>query len=111
MVGPPQPPGMSFCVGAIAHPNALGLWWALELGVPLWRFWAAMQRLVSNPFVCALCSLWWGGGGGGLAQGLGVRLVAFGGAHWPLATAHSDPLWAQTCFGCVNGAPGCLALF
>ena len=20
--------------------------------------------------------------------------------------AHSDPLWARTCFGCVNGAPG-----
>ena len=46
------------------------------------------------------------GRGGGLAQGLGIRLFAFGGAYWPLATAHSDPLWAQTCFGCVNGAPG-----
>ena len=23
-----------------------------------------------------------------------------------LATAHSDPLWVRTCFGCVNGAPG-----
>ena len=44
--------------------------------------------------------------GGGLAQGLGIRLFAFGGACWPLATAHSDPLWARTCFGCVNGAPG-----
>ena len=43
-------------------------------------------------------------GGGGLAQGLGMRLFAFGGAYWPLATAHSDPLWARTCFGCVNGA-------
>ena len=42
---------------------------------------------------------------GGLAQGLGVRLFAFGGAYWPLATAHADPLWARTCFGCVNGAP------
>ena len=31
--------------------------------------------------------------GGGLAQGLGIRLCAFGGAYWPLATAHSDPLW------------------
>ena len=30
-----------------------------------------------------------GGGGGG--QGLGIRLFAFGGAYWPLATAHSDP--------------------
>ena len=45
-------------------------------------------------------------GGGGLAQGLGIRLFAFGGAYWPLATAHSDPLWVRTCFGCVNGAPG-----
>ena len=45
-------------------------------------------------------------GGGGLAQGLGTRLFAFGGAYWPLATAHSDPLWARMCFGCVNGAPG-----
>ena len=50
---------------------------------------------------------WWGG----LAQGLGIRLLAFGGAYWPLATAHSDPLWARTCFGCVNGAPGLLVLF
>ena len=49
-----------------------------------------------------------GGGvhGGGLARGHGVGLCAFGGAYWPLATAHSDPLWARTCFGCVNGAPG-----
>ena len=46
----------------------------------------------------------WGRGGGGLAQGLGIRLFAFGGAHWPLATAHSDPLWVRTCFGWVNGA-------
>ena len=49
---------------------------------------------------------WVGPGGGGLAQGLGIKLFAFGGAYWPLATAHSDPLWARTCFGCVNGAPG-----
>ena len=27
-------------------------------------------------------------GGGGLAQGLGIGLSAFGGAYWPLATAH-----------------------
>ena len=26
-------------------------------------------------------------GGGGMAQGLGIRLFAFGGAYWPLATA------------------------
>ena len=49
--------------------------------------------------------------GGGLAQGLGIYLFAFGGAYWPLATAHSEPLWARTCFGCVNGAPGWLVLF
>ena len=42
-----------------------------------------------------------GGSGGGV-----FRLCAFGGAYWPLAAAHSDPLWARTCFGCVNGAPG-----
>ena len=47
-----------------------------------------------------------GGGGGRWARGLGVTLFAFAGACWPLATAHSDPLWARTCFGCVNGAPG-----
>ena len=45
-------------------------------------------------------------GGGGLAQSLGTGLFAFGGAYWPLATAHSDPLWVRTCFGCVNRAPG-----
>ena len=46
------------------------------------------------------------GGGGGLAQGLGIKLFAFGAAYWPLATAHPDPLRVRTCFGCVNGAPG-----
>ena len=29
-------------------------------------------------------------GGGGVSQGLGIRLFAFGGACWPLATAHSE---------------------
>ena len=43
-----------------------------------------------------------GGGGGDLAQGLGITLFAFGGAYRPLATAHSDPLWARTCFGCLG---------
>ena len=43
---------------------------------------------------------------GRLARGHGVGLFAFGGAYWPLATAHSDPLRARTCFGRVNGAPG-----
>ena len=56
-----------------------------------------------------------GGGGGGCslellqgggARGHGVGLFAFGGAYWPLATAHSDPLGVRTCFGRVNGAPG-----
>ena len=42
--------------------------------------------------------------GGGVAQGLGMRLVAFGGAYWPLATL-LYPMWVVTCFGCVNGAP------
>ena len=37
-----------------------------------------------------------GGRGGGLAQGLGIRLFAFGGAYWPVAPAHSDPLWVRT---------------
>ena len=50
-------------------------------------------------------------GGGVLAQGLGIRLFAFGGDYWPLTTARSDPLWVRMCFGCVNGAPGSLILF
>ena len=37
----------------------------------------------------------------GLARGHGVGWFAFGGGYWPLAIAHSDPLWVQTCFGCV----------
>ena len=45
-------------------------------------------------------------GGGGWHKASVLGLFAFGGAYWPLATAHSDPLWARTCFGCVNGAPG-----
>ena len=44
-------------------------------------------------------------GGGGLAQGLGIRLFAFGGAYWPLATAYSDPLWARTCFRLCQRSP------
>ena len=44
--------------------------------------------------------------GGGGAQGLGIRLCVFGGAHWPLATAHSDPPWVRTCFGGVPYAKG-----
>ena len=44
-------------------------------------------------------------GGGGLARGHGVGLLAFGGAYWPLATAHPDPLWVRACFHCANGAP------
>ena len=52
-------------------------------------------------------------GRGGVAQGLGIRLFAFGGAHWPLATAHSDPPCARTCFGRVNtwGGGGGLCLY
>ena len=49
----------------------------------------------------AVAKVWCGestarGGGGGLEQGLVIRL--FGGAYWPLATAHSDPLWVPTWF-------------
>ena len=46
-------------------------------------------------------------GEGGLAPGHCVGWFAFGGAHWPLALAHSDPLWGQTCFGCVQRSPWC----
>ena len=45
-------------------------------------------------------------GGGVLARGNGVGLFAVGGAYWPLALAHSDPLWVRTCFGRVNEGPG-----
>ena len=37
----------------------------------------------------------WQTGGGGVARGHGVGLFAFGGAYWPLATVHSDPLWSE----------------
>ena len=47
-----------------------------------------------------------GRGGGGGTRPWWLALLACGGAHWPLATAHSDPPWPRTCFGCVNGAPG-----
>ena len=47
-----------------------------------------------------------GGGGGGWPQGLGIELFAFGDAYWPLTTAHSDPLWVRTCFGCVHSGGG-----
>ena len=72
-------------------------------------------KMAQSDFPCGKCrffarwSLWSGRGGGvlgGLVRGHGVGLLAFGGAYWPLTTAHSDPLWARTCFGCVNGAPG-----
>ena len=59
-----------------------------------------------NPVCGELVSSRGAGGVGGLARGHGVGLRAFGGAFWPLAAAHSDPLWVQTCFGRVNGAPG-----
>ena len=36
-------------------------------------------------------------GGGG---GLGIRLFAFGGAYWPLATAHSDPVGLNVFWSC-----------
>ena len=37
-------------------------------------------------------------GGGGVGTRPRYR-VAFGGAYWPLATAHSDPLWVRTRMG------------
>ena len=50
----------------------------------------------------------WGTGlgatGGWVARGHGVGLFAFGGAYWPIATAHSDPLRVRTCFGSINRA-------
>ena len=53
---------------------------------------------------CSLDKEFVGHGGRGVWHKASV--FAFGGAYGPLATAHSDPLWARTCFGCVNGAPG-----
>ena len=67
------------------------------------------KNLAPLPLHRYLSKLWgWGGGGAGggriqgpgpadppwLAQGLSIRLFACGGAYWPLATAHSDPLGA-----------------
>ena len=76
--------------------------WVLRVTKPLnvldWHSWEGMPA--------AYLPLKSGLGGGWLAQGLGIGLFAFGGAYWPLATAHPDPLWVRTCFGCVNGAPG-----
>ena len=40
-----------------------------------------------------------GGGGGGTRPRYQVT-------YWPLATAHSDPLWVETCFGCVPPGGG-----
>ena len=54
---------------------------------PLWgRVLTRMAPVPPPP--CYLSKL----AGGGVAQGLGMRLFAFGGAYWPPATAHSDPL-------------------
>ena len=38
-----------------------------------------------------------GKGRGGFAQGLGIRLVAFGGAYWPLATGGGGAEWGTRC--------------
>ena len=68
----------------------------LRLALPV-RETVAGHRLANPTSAPSNASV---GRGGGLAQGLGVRVFAFGGAYWPLATAHSDPPWARTCFGC-----------
>ena len=60
-----------------------------------------------------------GCGRGGLARGRGAGWFAVGGAYWPLATVHSDPLWVphpltgplpqhpQMCpRGCISGLDG-----
>ena len=52
--------------------------------------WCSMDIRIHDVVVCVRR-------GGGVAQGLGIRLLAFGSAYWPLATAHSDPLWVRTC--------------
>ena len=68
-------------------------------GITSVRQWATLGTWgTANP--CALCTRpvcdsVTHRGGGGVAQGLGIRLFAFGGAYWPLATAHSDPLWVS----------------
>ena len=43
------------------------------------------------------------GGGGGGDEAMVTVCVPLAA---PLATAHSNPLWARTCVGRVNGAPG-----
>ena len=68
----------------------------LRLALPV-RETVAGHRLANPTSAPSNASV---GRGRGLAQGLGIRLFAFGGAYWPLSTAHSDPLWARTCFGC-----------
>ena len=60
---------------------------------------ASFERAFVKDTVC----VWGGGGGGGVARGHGAGLGAFGGAHWPLATAHPGPLWVRTWFGCGGG--------
>ena len=45
-------------------------------------------------------------GGGVWHEAMVLVCFAFGGAYWPLAIVHSDPLWVRTCLGCVNRASG-----
>ena len=53
---------------------------------------------------------WKRGGGGGWHKASVSDCLPLA-APIGLTTAHSDPLWVRTCFGCVNGAPGWLVLF
>ena len=114
--------------GTVRDPGngrGLGMGWVqVLLTVPVSQSYILKRN---NPWLCTALSAWtdqvsaplppcrevrsragavtgrgWAGGAG-LAQGHGVGLFAFGGAHKLLATAHSDPLWVQTC---VNGGGG-----
>ena len=55
---------------------------------------------------CSLGNAFVGHGWGGGMRPWFWLVLRFGGAYWPLALAHPDPLWVRTCFGSVNGAPG-----
>ena len=83
-------------------------WWLALFGGAYWPLAVEPSATTSRPpHYCGHPHCCTAGGargrGGVLAQGLGIRLFAFGSAYWPLATAHSDPLWARTCFGCGGG--------
>ena len=80
-------------------PMANGMYGREELSPVICLFLSDGDALCRVPVIP-------GARGGGGAQGLGIRLFAFGSAYWPLTTAHSDPLWVRKCFGCVGGGGG-----